>query len=188
MRKKLIFAVLFIFGSVLLFESRAQSNNPPLQVQLPTPAVWTPDLEDDMDPEIEGESHYYFSDTTNIDLEVIRIDDDNLDDSLKQRGPDQFVQDILEGKNIANNAFNASPTVMLNYSLMQDKDGHQILEIHCSQDYEDGKVETLERYYIYDNFAAHAQLRWRLAADPEKVKEAKKQFAALRINTLPDVR
>ncbi len=172
----------------MLFESRAQSNNPPLQVQLPTPASWRPDLEDEMDPEIEGESHFYFSDTTNIDLEVIRIDDNTLDDSLKQRGPDQFVQDILEGKNIANNAFDAAKTELLNYTLLQGQDGHQILELHCAQEYEDGKVETLERFYIYDNFAAHAQLRWRLAADPAKVKEALKQFAALRINTLPDVR
>lgn len=174
-----IISILSVLIFVISFVEVNAGVNKKAKIQyfLPEPQKWSRDY--DVQADISGPKHFYFKDSENIDLNVIPIDDD-LSASLNTRGVDQFIQDVLEGKNLINDTFGVGRTEVLTYNLKKEKD-HQILEISCQQMIEDEKVETLERYYIYPHYAVHAQLRWRNSAGADKIKEAKKLFANFKV-------
>lgn len=175
MRKKLILAILTVFSSILFFQNRANSDLPVISYQLPEPALWKRDEE--IGTEIIGPEHYYFEQTEDIDLNIVPIDDD-LAESLKTRGQEQFIKDIMNGKNAINGMFGIEP-VQLVSSELKTENGAQVLYLNTTQRIENDQFEILEKYFIYKGQAVNFQLRWPQTANAEQIKKAQKIFGQI---------
>ncbi|MGZ3725163.1 MAG: hypothetical protein ACXWQQ_05155 [Pseudobdellovibrio sp.] len=179
MKIKIISIVTLLIFMASFIEARSTSKAQ-IQYFLPDAKKWSRDT--DVVADISGPKHFYFLDTENIDLNVVPIDDD-LASSIRSRGVDQFVKDILTGKNYIDAVFGVNKTEILSYNLVKEK-GRQILEINSRQLLSEGMVESTEKYYIYPGRTIQTQLNWKKAADPAQVKEARKLFADFRVESL----
>lgn len=161
-----------VFGGVLLFQNRAQSTLPALSYQLPSPASWQRDL--DVEVDMIGPEHYYFEKNEDIDLNIVPIEDD-LAESLRTRGLEQFLQDILLGKNMINRIFDVDDVVLLSHELTQ-QNGAQVLRIRTTQRVEEEQLQIEEKYFIYPGQAVNFQLRWSQNANADQLRRAQQAF------------
>lgn len=175
MQKKYLYALLTIVFSFLFYQNKASSSLPQIVYQLPEPTLWGRDLE--AGAEIVGPEHYYFAGTTNIDLNIVPIEDDLLN-SLKTRGEKQIVLDMMHGKNTINAMFAAEDSILISHNSKPIADG-QLLELATTQKIGTEQFRILEKYFIFNNESVHLELRWPASADPEKVKLAQKNFASI---------
>lgn len=175
MRKVFFISGFFIFCGVLFFQNRASSSIPALRYQVPEAAQWSRDK--DLQTELIGPEHYYFGKTENIDLNIIPIEDDLLS-SLNTRGAEQFVSDIMHGKNSINTMFGADESKLVSKNLSMVGEA-RVLEIKTTQAIETKNFTILEKYYIYQNQAVNFQLRWSEDADPKELKTAQALFAKI---------
>ncbi len=180
MKIKIISIITLIIFLATFIQANTNKNQSQIQYFLPEVKKWSRDLE--VDADISGPKHFYFSETEDIDLNVVPVDDD-IATSLNSRGADQFIEDILSGKNYVNDMLGAGKIEVLSYNLTKAKD-HQILEINSRQLLSDGMTESVERFYIYPSRSIHTQLNWRKSSDPKKVKEAKSLFAQFKVQSL----
>jgi hypothetical protein len=173
MQKKYIFSILAAGLVFLFWQNRAVSSLPQVVLKFPEPALWSRDTE--VGTEIVGPEHYYFTGTTDIDLNLVPIEDD-LSASLKERGEAQFVKDTMRGKNTVNTMFGADESKLLSHSL-KPAAGGQVLEINTSQKIDGVEFLILEKYFVYPKEAVHLALRWPKYFDAQKVTAAKAAFS-----------
>jgi hypothetical protein len=172
MSYKIIAGVCILFVGVLFYQNNADSTLPQIVYQLPEPSLWKRDTA--IGTELAGPEHYYFNQTDNIDLNIVPIEDDLLD-SLKTRGAQQFTQDIMSGKNHINTMFGAEDTKLIS-SELKSFNGAYILELRTEQKIEKLTLSVLEKYFIYKGQAVNFQLRWQNDSDVQNVKKAQLVF------------
>lgn len=170
MKKKLFLAAaVFVAFALLLQNQNAESSLPHLTYQLPQAQKWKRFKDFDLD--LAGPKQYYFSETDNIDLNVVPIDDDLLT-SLTQRGEKQFVQDIMRGKNAINQMFAVGDSKLIEYKLSTGKAGEKILTLRTEQQIVNETFYVTEKYFIYPKQAVNFQLRFKQSSDQALVKQA----------------
>ena len=180
MKKAILIILVVVVCGISYFAPKAdaESGAPVLVYRIPDISKWSRDHE--MDTEIVGPKHFYFSDTDNIDLNIVPIDDD-LQKSLASRGTDVFVKEALGAKNMINRMFTVGESELVDFKL-QSKAGIQELQMRCKQNIEGLQIQTLEKYFIVKGQALHAELRWQNNSDMEKVKQATKLFSEMTVS------
>lgn len=174
MKKKLFLAfAAFLAVALLLQNQKAESSLPHLTYQLPQAQKWKRFKDFDLD--LAGPKQYYFSDTDNIDLNVVPIDDDLLT-SLTERGEKQFVQDIMKGKNAINQMFAVGESKLIEYKISNGKSGEKILSLRTEQQIVNENFYVIEKYFIYPKQAVNFQLRFKQSSDQVLVKQAAALF------------
>lgn len=173
MKKKLFLAgAIFIATALILQNQTAESSLPHLTYQLPQAQKWKRFKDFDLD--LAGPKQYYFSETDNIDLNVVPIDDDLLT-SLNERGDQQFVKDIMRGKNAINQMFGVGDTVLISYQVVSSAD-KKVLSLKTQQKIENESFYIIEKYFIYPKQAVNFQLRYKQSSDQNLVKQAAALF------------
>jgi hypothetical protein len=174
MKKKLFLAsAVFLAFALILQNQNAESSLPHLTYQLPQAQKWKRFKDFDLD--LAGPKQYYFSDTDNIDLNVVPIDDDMLT-SLTQRGEKQFVEDIMRGKNAINQMFAVGDSKLIDYKLSTGSAGQKILSLRTEQQIVNETFYVIEKYFIYPKQAVNFQLRFNQSSDQALVKQATALF------------
>lgn len=179
MRKVFIFTLVAFFGAAFLFQNRAQSTLPLLSYQLASAASWQRDL--DVEIDMEGAEHYYFEKNEDIDLNIMPVDGD-LAESLRTRGLDQFLQDVMLGKNMINRIFDIDDVILVSHSLTNEN-GAQILRLRTAQQIVNERFEIEEKYIIYSGQAVNFQLRWAQVANQDQLIRAKQAFEQIAIQS-----
>jgi hypothetical protein len=169
MKKKLFLAnAIFIATALILQNQTAESSLPHLTYQLPQAQKWKRFKDFDLD--LAGPKQYYFSETDNIDLNVVPIDDDLLT-SLTERGEKQFIEDIMRGKNAINQMFGVGETLLISYQVVGAPD-KKVLSLKTQQKIENEIFYITEKYFIYPKQAVNFQLRYKQSSDQNLVKQA----------------
>ena len=174
MKKKLFLAsAIFLAFALLLQNQNAESSLPHLTYQLPQAQKWKRFKDFDLD--LAGPKQYYFSDTEDIDLNVVPIDDDLLT-SLNERGEKQFVEDIMRGKNAINQMFAVGETKLIEYKISNGASGQKILSLKTEQQIVNEYFYVIEKYFIYPKQAVNFQLRFSQNSDQALAKQAQTLF------------
>lgn len=182
MKKKLVLAcAAFLAVGLLLQNHSAESSLPHLTYQLPQAQKWKRFKDFDLD--LAGPKQYYFSETDNIDLNVVPIDDDLLT-SLNERGEKTFVEDIMRGKNAINQMFAVGDTKLIEYKLTAGQSGEKVLSLKTEQKIENETFYITEKYFIYPKQAVNFQLRFSQSSDQKLVKQASDLFEQINPQTV----
>lgn len=141
-------------------------------------ASWLRDVE--VSPVSTGAEHYTWKTDPSIDLNVMPVHDDLLA-SFKKSGVDEFVKDLLVGKNYANHLFGVGETELIQKSVQQSG-GLEILTLQLRQKIADDQtIETKEKYFIAEGRAFQIGLRWEKGSDPKAKALADQDFENIQV-------
>lgn len=180
---KKIILVLAVLGlsAVAVVSTRASNPAEPvasLSYEMPSRHNWVEDIE--AMPLEEGMKHFYFEGNEDIDLNI-SFADGGLRREIERVGLDEAVAQIIEGKHLISNLFGSGKTEVIEKSLAEDAQGALVLTIRSQEDLASGRVETLEKYFMYEGQTMLAALRWALSADESLRVKAASDFATLKI-------
>lgn len=177
MRKMFIFTGMAFLCVAVLFQNIAQSTLPLISYQLANPTLWHRDLTVDVD--MEGAENYDFEKSEEIDLNILPVDAD-LAESLRTRGLDQFLEDVLLGKNMINRIFGIDDVILVSHSLTNEN-GAQILRLKTKQVIDLEQFLIDEKYIIYQGQALNLQLRWSETVNQDQLRRAQQSFEQIAI-------
>lgn len=157
----------------------AQAPAEPLFYKLANPKLWSLDLEIAAELEIDGPEHFQFSESEDIDLNFVPIDDDLLA-SFKERGEAQFVKDIMSGKNRINAMFAVADSFLVSKEISDLDGGGKLLTLRLRQVIDD-EFFTVEKWFIYPKTALQVSFRHSVKADRELVTKAEAEFNKIQV-------
>jgi hypothetical protein len=175
-------AALYVFLMCILSFGFAYAKSSTITYTLNSKEKWKRDVT--TEPFEDGNERFTLAGDDTIDL-LFTFDNADHFNMIKAEGFNLFFQKVMKGKNLIHGMISDEDIQDSNLKTA-DQGDRKVVSFETKYKYGEVKYSSIERYYIYENQAFQAILRWNEKSDLKKVKALQADFDALVVKQVKD--